>query len=85
MSLTNISGNDKVKIRTFLDEGVDILQRIEDLKEGLKEATKALAEELDIKPTVLTKALNASFKNNLADAREIIDDVEIILHAGGRL
>lgn len=85
MSLTNITGNDKVKIRTFLDEGVDILQRIEDLKEGLKEATKALAEELDIKPAVLNKALNASFKNNLADAREVIDDVEIILHAGGRL
>lgn len=79
-----ISSNDKVKLTELCDSGVEILQQVADLKEGLSETVKALAAELSVKPAVLNKMLRLAFKANLAEEREGLDEVELLLEAAGR-
>ena len=38
-----------------------------------------IAEELDIKPTVLNKAIKIAYKNSLSEERDAFDDMEMIL------
>jgi hypothetical protein len=81
--LGSISPDDRKKIEAYMAAGLRVLQEIEDLKGGLKDTTKALAEEFDIKPRKLTTALRTAFKNALADKKEEMDVVEEILHISG--
>ena len=83
MSLESLSSEDNKKLRHFFTEGKTTLQQIEDLQGGLKDTTKALAEEFGIKPTVLIKALKASFKDSFQKDKEAVDEVENILHLAG--
>lgn len=84
MSLENISSNDKARLRETIDSGVGILQEIETLKGGLSDTLKALAEEMDIKPVILSRAVRAAFKSNIAEQKEQFDTVEFLLEAAGR-
>jgi hypothetical protein len=81
--LGSISPEDRKKFEAFMIAGLRVLQEIEDLKGGLKDTTKALAEEFDIMPRKLTTALRTAFKNALADKKEEMDVVEEILHITG--
>ena len=83
MAFEQLSGNDKVRLQEFMDEGKDILQRIADQREALKDLTKALATEFDVKPAVLSKALNIAFKQSQEAEREQQTLVENILEATG--
>lgn len=79
-----LSTADRTRIKDFIDSGLKVIQEIEDLKGGLKDTTKALAEEFDVKPAVLTKALKHAFKSSLAEEQESVSVVESILTAAGR-
>ena len=46
---------EKAKLERLISEGSTVLREVEDLTEGLKETVKAVAEELQIKPSVSTK------------------------------
>lgn len=83
MSLGSVSPDDRKKFEAFMTAGLRILQEVEDLKGGLKDTTKALAEEFGISPSKLTTALRTAFKNSLADKKEEMDIVEEILHITG--
>jgi len=48
------------KLKQVINEGVTVLQEVTDLQEGLKETVKAVAEELDIKPAKLNKAIRVA-------------------------
>ena len=41
---------EKAKLERLVNEGVTVLQEVEDLQQGLKETVKAVAEELDTNP-----------------------------------
>lgn len=84
MAFEQISQNDKVRLNQFLDSGMKVKQEIADLTEGLKDTAKTLAEEFNVKPGVLMKALNAAWKSNIDEQKESIDQVEAILDATGR-
>jgi hypothetical protein len=81
--LGSISPDDRRKFAIFMEDGLKVLQAIDDLKIGLKEVTKALAEEFDIAPTKLSTAMRTVFKNSLADKKEEMDIVEEIIHITG--
>ena len=83
MSLDTITPENKKRITDFIDAGVKITQEITDLRQGLADTAKALGEELDIKPTLLKKAVRVAFKASLADEKENIDTVEDLLHVSG--
>lgn len=85
MNITGLTSEDKAKIKHVVEEGMKVTQEIEDLKGGLNDTVKAVAEELGIKPSALNKAIRAAFKANIADTRDELDNVEEILNVAGKL
>ena len=57
------SGDEKAKIKKLFAEGIQVMSEVNALNEGLSETIKAIAEELDMKPGVLKKALRIAYKN----------------------
>ena len=49
---------EKDKLTRLVNEGGTVLQEVEDLQAGLKDTVKAVAEELDMKPALINKAIN---------------------------
>jgi len=68
--------DEKAKLERLVREGVTVLQEIEDLQGGLKETIKAVSEELNVKTTLINKAIKIA-KNrdwhNVADAHEDLE------------
>jgi transposase-like protein len=56
MSDRTYGAEEKAKLERLVQEGVTVLQEIEDLNMGLKDTVKAVAEELDIKSSLINKA-----------------------------
>jgi hypothetical protein len=81
--LGSVSPDDKRKFDKFMSDGLKVLQEIEDLKGGLRDTTKSLAEEFGLPPSKLTGALRTVFKNALADKKEEMDIIEEICHLTG--
>ena len=48
MSTRMYGPEEKAKLERLITEGGNVLREVEDLKEGLKETVKAVAEELQI-------------------------------------
>jgi hypothetical protein len=89
MSIGSLSTADKAKLQHLINDGVQAFSDIANMKEGLKETVDAIAEELDIKKTVLNKAIRIAYKRSLnkdelSAGREELDEVEEILSAAGK-
>ena len=89
MSIGSLSSGDKARLQSLINEGVQAMVDISAMKDGLKETIENIAEELDIKKSVLNKALTIAFKNSqnkdkLTESREELDEVEQVLMAAGR-
>lgn len=89
MSIGALSDNDKAKLQEMINQGVQAMNDIKIMKEGLNEVISSLSEELDIKKNVLNKAIKVAFKmgenrDELADGRDELDEVEEILLAVGK-
>lgn len=79
-----ISSADRQRLKDFVESGLKVMQEVEDLKGGLKDTVKALAEEFDTKPAVLNKVLKHAYKSSLDEEKDEVNIVENILHAVGR-
>ena len=53
---------EKNKIRQIVSEGVTVMQEIQDLTEGLNDTIKAVAEELEVNPSVIKRAIRIEQK-----------------------
>ena len=71
------------KIKQIIAEGVTVMQEIQDLTEGLSETIKAVAEELEIKPGVLKKAIRIAMKDQWDQVFRDFDDLETIVDISG--
>lgn len=78
------SGDQKLKIRRLVEEGMRTMHEIDTLKDGLSETIKAVAEELNIKPAPLRKAIRIAHKASLGEENKNHDVVNTILEAAGR-
>ncbi len=79
-----ITQSDKDRLINIINEGVKVNQEIDDLREGLRETVKAIAEELEIKPSLLNKAIRIVQKGDWNLKQDEMDDLEAILTATGR-
>ena len=70
---------EKTKLETLIKEGGTVLREIEDLQMGLKETVIAVAEELQLKPAVINKAIKIAHKGNWLDHNEDWEEIEAIL------
>ena len=75
--MTSFSEADVNKLKHLIKEGIQVTQEVETLREGLRDTVKAIAEEMDIKPSILNKA-------EFAKARDEFDELETILTTVGR-
>jgi len=77
------SGDEKAKIKKLFAEGMQVMSEVNALNEGLSETIKAIAEELDMKPGVLKKALRIAFKNAFEKEQTAFTEVEEVLEVAG--
>lgn len=74
----------KAKIIQVINEGMQVMHEVESLNSGLTDTVKAVAEELDIKPTVLKKAIRLAHKASFSQEQEDHELVETILETAGK-
>lgn len=70
---------EKAKLQNLIKEGSNVLREVEDLQEGLKETVKAVAEELQVKPSIINKAIRIAHKDNWKSHEEEWEEIEGIL------
>ena len=85
MSTRMYGPEEKAKLERLINEGSTVLREVEDLKEGLKETVKAVAEELQIKTSIIKKAISIAHKDNWRDREEEWNEIEMILGVTKRL
>lgn len=74
---------EKAKIRQVVSEGVTVMQEITDLNEGLNDTIKAVAEELEVKPSIIKKAIRIALKDQWDQVFREFDDLETIVDISG--
>jgi hypothetical protein len=70
---------EKAKLERLIKEGSNVLREVEDLNEGLKDTVKAVAEELQIKPSIINKAIRIAHKDSWNTQLEEWEEIEAIL------
>jgi uncharacterized protein YukE len=76
--------DEKTKLTQIINEGLSVLNEIETLNGGLSDTIKAIAEELDIKPSVLKRAIKTAYKSTLTQTNEDHEELVHILDTVGR-
>ncbi|MGY8865243.1 MAG: hypothetical protein ACKVJK_06385 [Methylophagaceae bacterium] len=84
MSSRTYGAEEKSKLERLINEGVTVMQEIEDLNMGLKETVKAVAEELDIKPSMINKAIKIAQKGDWEKVASEFDDLETLVVTVGK-
>lgn len=83
-ALESIGPDNKKKLEAFIAAGLRMSQDIVDLRDGLKDQAKALADDLGLdKPALLLKAVRTAFKSSLEADKAVQDTVEDILTITG--
>jgi transposase-like protein len=79
MSDRTYGAEEKAKLERIVREGVTVMQEVEDLNLGLKDTVKAVAEELDIKPSLINKAIKIAQKGDWSQHYDAFDDLETLI------
>ena len=74
----------KIKLTQLINEGMTVMQEIEDLNAGLNDTIKAVAEELEIKPATLKKAVKIAHKAKLGETNRDHDELNTTLETVGK-
>jgi len=75
----------KAKLTTLINEGIQVLSEIEDLNGSLNDTVKAVAEELEIKPSILKKAIKIAQKSQYTQHSQDNDTLHDILTVTGKI
>ncbi len=81
--MAKLSPENIARLKQLVADGVQVMQEVEDLKEGLSDTVKAIAEELEVKPAQLNKLIKAVQKGTMNDQREAFDELDELYKAGG--
>ena len=84
MSARTYSPEEQAKLKRIIDEGSNVLQEVEDLNAGLKDTVKAVAEELEVKPALINKAIKIAHKGEWSKYSEAFDSLENLIIAVGK-
>lgn len=72
------------KLNQIINEGIQVTTEIETLTGGLNDTIKAVAEELEIKPGVLKKAIKLAHKSEFGREQQDHELLETILVTVGK-
>ena len=85
MSGRSYGAEEKAKLERLIAEGSTVLREVEDLTEGLKDTVKAVAEELQIKPSIINRAIKIAHKGDWQSHNEDWAEIEAILDITKRI
>jgi transposase-like protein len=71
--------DEKAKLERLVKEGVSVLQEVSDLQTSLKDTIKAVAEELNVKPALINKAIKIAMKRDWSKHSDDFDELETII------
>ena len=74
---------EKAKLERLVKEGVTVLQEISDLQAGLKDTVKSVAEELNVKPSLINKAIKVAMKRDWDRVQDEFEDLETLVATVG--
>jgi len=84
MSDRAFSTEQKAKLTQIINEGMQIMHEVETLNGGLNDTIKAVAEELEIKPAILKKAIKLAHKAEFGREQQDHELLETILTTVGK-
>ena len=84
MDTKSFNGEQKIKLIQIINEGMQVMHEVETLNAGLNDTIKAIAEEMEIKPAVLKKAIKIAHKAEFGKAKQDHELLETILETVGR-
>ncbi len=84
MDQRNFSAEQKAKLTQLINEGMQVMMEVETLNGGLNDTIKAIAEDLEIKPAVLKRAIKIAYKAEFGKAQQDHELLESILTTVGK-
>ena len=84
MASKNFNAEQTRKLNQVINEGMTVMHEIETLTGGLNDTVKAIAEELEIKPSVLKKAIRLAHKSEFGSEQQDHELLEQILTTVGK-
>lgn len=84
MDNRNFSAEQKAKLIQIINEGMQVMHEIETLNGGLSDTVKAIAEEMEIKPNILKKAIRLAHKAEFGKEQQDHALLETILTTVGK-
>ena len=84
MSFNKVFNQEEIaRLKKLVQEGDQVLHEVDALNTGLRETVKAIAEEMELKPGILMKAIKVAHKAEFTDERDNFDELETILEVVG--
>jgi len=84
METKTFNSEQKAKLTQIINEGMQVMHEIETLQGGLTDTIKAVAEEMEIKPAVLKKAIKIAHRAEFGKAKQDHELLENILETVGK-
>ena len=84
MDTKSFNGDAKIKLTQIINEGMAVMHEIDTLQGGLTDTIKDIAEELEIKPAVLKKAIRVAHKAEFGKTKQDQELLETILETVGK-
>lgn len=78
------SGAEKIKLTQLVNEGMTVMSEIDTLSGGLSDTIKAVAEEMEIKPSILKRAIRIAHKASLGATNQDHEAVNTVLETVGK-
>ena len=76
---TVFNSDQQAKLKNLINEGLGVMTEVETLQGGLKDTVRAVAEELNVKPSILNKALRIAYKSEFQQEQQDHETLETIL------
>lgn len=84
MDTKTFNAEQKAKLTQLINEGMQVMHEVETLNEGLSDTIKAIAEELEVKPSILKKAIRVAHKAEFGKTQQEQELLETILTTVGK-
>ena len=85
MAVKNFNDSEKQKLIQIITQGSQVLGEVDDLRTGLRDTVKSIAEELELKPALINKAISIAHKGNYQNLSDDMDTLDSILTAAGKI